>query len=79
MTRQRLYLESMERVLSNSRKVYAGDGNNVLYLPLDGATTAPNAPMSRMPAATAAQPSAAPDRSMRETVRPERGVREENR
>ncbi len=78
VTRQRLYLESMERVLSNSRKVYAGDGDNVLYLPLDGSTSA-NAPMNRLPAAAAAMAPSAPERSVREQIRPERGGREESR
>lgn len=78
VTRQRLYLESMERVLSNSRKVYAGDGNNVLYLPLDG-SAAPNVPVSRLPAAAAAMPQSPPERSVREPLRPERGGREESR
>ena len=78
VTRQRLYLESMERVLSNSRKVYAGDGDNVLYLPLDGSASA-NAPMNRLPAAAAAMTPGAPARGVREQVRPERGGREENR
>lgn len=37
VTRQRLYLETLEAVLARSNKVYldTGDGNNVLYLPLD--------------------------------------------
>ncbi len=79
VTRQRLYLESMERVLAGNRKVYAGDGNNVLYLPLDGASApAPNAPLSRLPAATAAPP-AAERGGLRESLRPERGSREEAR
>jgi len=78
VTRQRLYLESMERVLSNTRKVYSGDGDNVLYLPLDGGMTA-DTPLNRLPAAAAALPASAPERRVREQVRPERGGREENR
>ncbi len=38
ITRDRLYLESMEQVLSNSTKLMIdqkGGGNNILYLPLD--------------------------------------------
>lgn len=37
VTRERLYLEAMEQVLSNSTKVYVDQkaGNNMLYLPLD--------------------------------------------
>ena len=37
ITRERLYLESMEGVLSNTTKVFIDQkgGNNILYLPLD--------------------------------------------
>jgi len=37
VTRERLYLEAMEQVLSNSTKVFVDQkgGNNILYLPLD--------------------------------------------
>ena len=37
VTRQRLYLETMEQVLENSAKVLVGakEGNNVMYLPLE--------------------------------------------
>lgn len=51
VTRQRLYLETMQDVLANNRKVYAGDGGNVLYLPLGGeGGSQPNAPLNRVPA-----------------------------
>jgi membrane protease subunit HflK len=37
VTRQRLYLDAIEEVMTNSTKVLVdvGDGNNLLYLPLD--------------------------------------------
>jgi membrane protease subunit HflK len=39
VTRQRMYIEAVEQILQRSRKVIVdakgGDGNNVLYLPLD--------------------------------------------
>jgi membrane protease subunit HflK len=38
VTRQRLYIETLEEVLSNSTKVLMdtdGTGNNMIYLPLD--------------------------------------------
>ena len=39
MTRERLYLETIERVLASSKKVVldtkAGGGNNLIYLPID--------------------------------------------
>lgn len=43
VTRQRLYLESMQDVMNRSTKVMvnAGDGNNIFYLPLDKAMAAP--------------------------------------
>lgn len=53
VTRQRLYLETMQEVLANNRKVYAGDGGNVLYLPMGGeGASQPNAPLNRLPAAS---------------------------
>lgn len=57
VTRKRLYLETIEQVLADNRKVYAGDGDNVLYLPLDGEgrSLPANAPVNRLPAAAAAQ------------------------
>ncbi|MBD8527238.1 FtsH protease activity modulator HflK [Pseudomarimonas arenosa] len=80
VTRQRLYLETMQDILGRNRKVYAGDGGNVLYLPMDGGG-AGNAPMSRLPAANTALPSmtvSAPS-AERDTRRPERGSRGEPR
>jgi membrane protease subunit HflK len=69
VTRERMYLETMENVYKNSRKVIADlkNGNNVMYLPLDklissplSSVTMPNdtmtvAPM-RVPDAQAAPP-----------------------
>ncbi len=76
VTRKRLYLETLEQVLADNRKVYAGDGNNVLYLPLDGeGRAAPaNAPINRLPAAAAARSSAGepPRNSGTNTPRPAR-------
>ena len=76
VTRQRLYLETMQDVLSRNRKVYAGDGGNVLYLPMDGSNAA-NAPLSRLPAANSALPSmtVSPPPAERDNRRPERGSR----
>jgi modulator of FtsH protease HflK len=70
VTRKRLYLETMQEVLAQNRKVVAGRDNNILYLPLDGATpgAAPVAPM--MPAVKAVAEPAEP-RPERET-RPDR-------
>ncbi|MBI3900252.1 MAG: FtsH protease activity modulator HflK [Gammaproteobacteria bacterium] len=56
VTRERLYIETMEQVLSNTTKVFVDqkNGNNLLYLPLDklipphetAAATNPTPPMS---------------------------------
>lgn len=83
VTRTRLYLETMQQVLMGNRKVYAGDGGNVLYLPLSGgATTSASVPgtgnlVSLLPPATAAAKAveAADPRS----PRPPRTAREESR
>jgi modulator of FtsH protease HflK len=80
ITRQRLYLETMQFVLGSNRKVYAGDGNNVLYLPLEGQPGAggsmPPPNLQRFPGAAAALPHGDTGRDLR---RPERGAREETR
>ena len=79
MTRRRLYLETMQDVLSRNRKVYSGDSGNVLYLPVEGqgsgAAAAP-ADLQRFPGAAAALPKA-PDSSR--DLRPVRSGREEPR
>jgi membrane protease subunit HflK len=50
ITRKRLYLETMQQVLASNQKVIAGRDNNILYLPLNGAATAPAAaPLSLTP------------------------------
>jgi membrane protease subunit HflK len=36
VTRKRLYLETMQQVLAQNRKVIAERDNNILYLPMDG-------------------------------------------
>src|SRR5262252_3829387 len=53
VTRERLYIETLEAVLSSSTKVLVdtGNGNNVLYLPLDQLTQKrPAAPGTEAPA-----------------------------
>jgi membrane protease subunit HflK len=80
VTRQRLYLETMQDVLSRNRKVYAGDGGNVLYLPIEGGGVAPGGATGRLPATTPVMPSlqgsSSPERDLR---RPDRNGREEAR
>jgi membrane protease subunit HflK len=79
VTRKRLYLDTMQQVLSASPKVVVGKGNNVLYLPLDrgapmpaaatnGATSVPTLPaVSSVGPARATRPEndARPDRAAR--------------
>lgn len=64
VTRKRLYLETMQLVLAANPKVVAGDGGNILYLPLNGQAPrqAPaEAPVIRMPP-TQAEAAPAPAR-----------------
>ncbi len=57
VTRKRLYLETMQQVLSSNQKVMAGRDNNILYLPLNGSTP-PNAlpPLSQLPSVKSSAP-----------------------
>jgi membrane protease subunit HflK len=64
VTRKRLYLETMQEVLSSNQKVMAGRDNNILYLPLgSGAPTgsAAAAPISQLPSVRASAADAAAD------------------
>ena len=71
VTRDRMYLETMQQVFSNTSKVYVDSrsGSNLLYLPLDklmqqGAAASPDAARSAAPAsapAAAAAPAPAGD------------------
>jgi membrane protease subunit HflK len=62
VTRERLYLETMESVMSNTNKIMVDvpNGNNLLYLPLDRLTQRNSAEQSNSappaPAADAAAP-----------------------
>jgi membrane protease subunit HflK len=72
VTRKRLYLETMQQVLAQNRKVIAGRDNNILYLPMDGAPAGAAAPVAPMvPAVKATTPST--------ESRPEREPRAEGR
>lgn len=50
ITRKRLYLETMQQVLGGNQKVIAGRDNNILYLPLNGASAPGLLPPSQLPA-----------------------------
>jgi membrane protease subunit HflK len=71
VTRQRLYIETLEAVLSSSPKVLVdtGNGNNVLYLPLDQL-------MQKRPAAPGAETAPVPPPPINSTVGPPRSTRE---
>ncbi len=58
VTRERLYLEAMEQVLSNTTKVYVDQkgGNNMLYLPLDKLINPSGAAATTGPVNTLLQP-----------------------
>ena len=69
VTRKRLYLETMQQVLSTNQKVMAGRDNNILYLPMTGgAGQAPLPPLTQLPTVKATPAPAAA-----ETERPTRG------
>ncbi len=72
VTRERLYLDTMQSVLGNSSKIFVDEkGSNLLYLPLDkliqqsaaGAGAAPAAATEPTPPATARAPAPATDGS----------------
>ena len=74
VTRKRLYLESMESVLSNSSKVMVDvkSGNNIMYLPLDQMMSGRSAAASdsrRIVETLGASQSSSLDRRARENVR----------
>jgi membrane protease subunit HflK len=86
VTRRRLYLETMQSVLGNNRKVYAGDGGNVLYLPLNGATSGASSSQSMptlLPPVSGTTTTPAVEREgarpARPDARPSRTLREETR
>ena len=71
VTRERLYIETLEAVLSSSAKVIVdtGNGNNVLYLPLDQFT-------QKRPASPGAEAPAVPPPPLNSNVGPPRSTRE---
>lgn len=67
ITRKRLYLETMEAVLSNTSKVImqTGGGNSLMYLPLDKLMENRDAPSSTRSASSSVNPATAGDRRTR--------------
>ena len=60
VTRKRLWLETVQSVLTNSRKVVGGDGRQLIYVPMpqggEAATGAPALPAAAIPPIAEAQP-----------------------
>jgi len=75
VTRKRLWLETVQRVLADNRKVVGGDGRQLIYVPMQGATTTqPMAPAQAiLPDLLSPTVEATPD-----TARPTRKAREES-
>lgn len=46
VTRKRLWLETVQEVLTQNRKVLGGDGRQLIYVPMDGPASTGNAPAS---------------------------------
>ena len=47
VTRKRLWLETVQEVLAQNRKVVGGDGRQLIYVPMQGATTTMPAPQQQ--------------------------------
>jgi membrane protease subunit HflK len=75
VTRKRLYLETMQHVLAQNRKVIAGRDNNILYLPVDGAPANAGAAAAAAPMLPAVKASTATPTD----TRPERETRPDGR
>ncbi|MGY0504565.1 FtsH protease activity modulator HflK [Luteimonas sp. e5] len=51
VTRKRLWLETLEQVLGENRKVVGGDGRQLIYVPMSGQGTAAAGPSAQLPLA----------------------------
>jgi membrane protease subunit HflK len=73
VTRERLYIETMEQVLSNTTKVFVDQraGNNVLYLPLDKIMRAHEPAAVPSPSGSAEAEASAPSPSQAQRGRPD--------
>jgi membrane protease subunit HflK len=71
VTRKRLYLDTMQQVLAANQKVIAGRNNNILYLPLNGASPPGGAalPATQLPPVKASGPVSGDERPGRESGR----------
>lgn len=81
VTRKRLWLETVEQVLAENRKVVGGDGRQLIYVPMAGAnagSAAPQQPLLPAEVVDAAGNAATPQPPQRSTPRPD-GRQESNR
>lgn len=73
VTRKRLWLETMQQVLTDNRKVIGGDGRQLIYVPMPADPAKPSAalPASSLPLISqeAVVPGASPAQSIRNPVR----------
>ena len=72
VTRKRLWLETVQQVLAENRKVVGADGRQLIYVPMASAASAGNAPASQ---ATPAPDLVAPPVTSTPDIRPERSAR----
>jgi membrane protease subunit HflK len=72
VTRKRLWLETLQDVLAQNRKVVGADGRQLIYVPMPTAPSAANAPASQ---ATPAPDLVAPPVTSTPDIRPERSAR----
>jgi len=81
VTRERMYLETMQQVFSNTSKVYIDSraGGNLLYLPLDKLMGMADAQQARPAQPVAAPPVPEPGTSGGETQRTREGLRSRER
>ena len=56
VTRKRLWLDTVQQVLADNRKVVGGDSRQLIYVPMAGATSASPVPAAAAPAADALLP-----------------------
>ena len=71
MTRERIYIETLEEILRSSTKVLVDTdgGNNLLYLPLDQLMQRRPSPAPQQQPTTTAPPPSAPNSAVRSRER----------
>jgi membrane protease subunit HflK len=75
VTRKRLWLETVQKVLADNRKVVGGDGRQLIYVPMQGATTTQPAPATQAILPDLVSPTV---EATADSARPTRKSREEN-